>query len=359
MAQERGWRWWAAGSAGWRRRRSRRAPGARVTLFERVSRAGRAGREPAASTASRSTWGRTRRTQGPAIVALRELGIEPAGHSPATARRARVPRRQAARAARRGGVALDTGLLGVAEKLELGRDPGRRAEARGRGEAGKSVDEFLAREGAFGARARPLRALARLTSYPHSPGDDLGRPAHRAAGARPRLGRPLPRRRLADAGRRARGAGAPGRGHRARGAKVERVSSRRRGARRRAGAAASAVRRRRRDPGARTRGGERARGRRAAIRPSRAPRRAVPCARPVSTRAGAAPAPRKRCSRSGSTGRSTTRSTLPRPSPPLRAARCSAGALSRRPRSAPRAPSSTPSSSAARCRCSRAGASTW
>jgi phytoene dehydrogenase-like protein len=139
--------------------------GARVTLFERLSEAGGRARTRVEEGFAFNMGPHALYLQGPAISALRELGIEPAGSSPPTSgglawlggRLHALP----------GGTVslMTTGLLGVAEKLELAALLARVSKLAERAATGETVDDFLGRE-VRSERVRDLlRALVRLTSY--------------------------------------------------------------------------------------------------------------------------------------------------------------------------------------------------
>jgi phytoene dehydrogenase-like protein len=139
--------------------------GARVTLFERMSEAGGRARTRVEEDFAFNMGPHALYLQGPAIDALRELGIEPAGGSPPTSgglawlggRLHALP----------GGTVslMTTGLLGVAEKLELAALLTRVAKLSERAATHEPVDDFLRREVRSERVRELLRALVRLTSY--------------------------------------------------------------------------------------------------------------------------------------------------------------------------------------------------
>ena len=139
--------------------------GARVTLFERMSESGGRARTRIEGGFAFNMGPHALYLQGPAISALRELGIEPAGNSPATS--GGLGWRGGRLHALPGGTVslMTTGLLGVAEKLELASLLGRVANLVERAGATESLDDFLSREVRSERVRELLRALVRLTSY--------------------------------------------------------------------------------------------------------------------------------------------------------------------------------------------------
>jgi phytoene dehydrogenase-like protein len=143
--------------------------GARVTLFERMSETGGRARTRVDHGFAFNMGPHALYLAGAAMAALGELGIDPAGGSPATS----------------GGLAycagklhalpggalslLTTGLLGPAEKLELGRLLAKLPKLDLAAETGKPLGEFLARE-LHSPRVRDVvLAVVRVTSYSHAP----------------------------------------------------------------------------------------------------------------------------------------------------------------------------------------------
>ncbi|HTO55408.1 MAG TPA: FAD-dependent oxidoreductase [Myxococcota bacterium] len=139
--------------------------GARVTLFERMSEAGGRARTRSEHGFLFNMGPHALYQGGPAMAALRELGIEPAGKPPATSGGMAYNAGQLH--ALPGGTVslLTTGLLRVVDKLELAslmtQIPKLAAEAR----ADESYDELLLRTVRSERVRGLLRALARLTSY--------------------------------------------------------------------------------------------------------------------------------------------------------------------------------------------------
>ena len=143
--------------------------GAQVTLFERMAETGGRGRSRDERGFTFNLGPHALYLGGPAMAALRELGIEPAGKSPDTSgglgwldgRLHALP----------GGAVslLTTGLLGLSEKLELGgllsRVPKLVAEA----SPSVSVSEYLAAKVRSPRVRELLAALVRLTTYAHAP----------------------------------------------------------------------------------------------------------------------------------------------------------------------------------------------
>jgi phytoene dehydrogenase-like protein len=139
--------------------------GARVTLFERMTEAGGRARTRVDDGFAFNMGPHALYLVGPAIAALRELGIEPAGSSPPTSgglaylggRLHALP----------GGTVslMTTGLLGVAEKLELAALLGRVSRLAERAGTSESADAFLGREVRSERIRALLRGLVRLTSY--------------------------------------------------------------------------------------------------------------------------------------------------------------------------------------------------
>ncbi len=143
--------------------------GARVTLFERMSETGGRGRSRDERGFIFNMGPHALYLKGPAITALRELGIEPPGNSPPTngglaylaGRLHALP----------GGTVslLTTGLLGLSEKLELASLMARMSRLAEQGRADLPIRELLARE-VRSERVRDLlMGLVRLTSYAHLP----------------------------------------------------------------------------------------------------------------------------------------------------------------------------------------------
>jgi len=139
--------------------------GARVTLFERLTETGGRARTRVDDGFAFNMGPHALYLQGPAIASLRELGIEPAGGSPPTSGGLAWLRGRL-HALPGGTVSLmTTGLLGVAEKLELASLMTRVAKLAQQAGASESVDEFLARELRHEGVRELLRGLVRLTSY--------------------------------------------------------------------------------------------------------------------------------------------------------------------------------------------------
>ena len=143
--------------------------GARVTLFERMSETGGRARTRFDKGFAFNMGPHALYLRGAAMAALGELGIDPAGNSPATS----------------GGLAycggklhalpggavslLTTGLLGPREKLELGQLLTKLPKVDAAAESGVTLSEFLARQ----TRSQRVRdvvlAVVRVTSYSHAP----------------------------------------------------------------------------------------------------------------------------------------------------------------------------------------------
>ena len=151
--------------------------GARVTLFERMSEAGGRARTRVDEGFAFNMGPHALYLEGPAITALRELGIEPAGASPPTS--GGLAWQGGRLHALPGGTVslLTTGLLGVSEKLELAAIMTRMSKLAERAATGESVDEFLAREVQSERVRELLRALVRLTSYSSMTGAISAAPA--------------------------------------------------------------------------------------------------------------------------------------------------------------------------------------
>jgi phytoene dehydrogenase-like protein len=139
--------------------------GARVTVFERLSESGGRARTRTDDGFAFNMGPHALYLEGPAIRALRELGIEPAGNAPATSggfgwlggRLHALPA---------GAVSLmTTGLLGVADKLELAGLLSRVARLEEHAGSAETVDEFFAREIRSERVRGLLRAFVRTTSY--------------------------------------------------------------------------------------------------------------------------------------------------------------------------------------------------
>jgi phytoene dehydrogenase-like protein len=143
--------------------------GARVTLCERLSETGGRARTRLDQGFAFNMGPHALYLSGAAMPALRELGIDPAGSSPAAS----------------GGLAycggklhalpggavslLTTGLLGPGEKLEFGRLLTRLPRIDAAAETATPLSEFLARE-VRSPRVRDLvLAVVRVTSYSHAP----------------------------------------------------------------------------------------------------------------------------------------------------------------------------------------------
>jgi phytoene dehydrogenase-like protein len=139
--------------------------GAKVTLFERMSESGGRARTRVDDGFGFNMGPHALYLKGPAITALRDLGIEPAGQAPATS----------------GGLAwcggklhalpggavslMTTGLLGVAEKVELAGILSRVARLADEARPDVSLDEFLAGIAKHERVRDVLRAVVRLTTY--------------------------------------------------------------------------------------------------------------------------------------------------------------------------------------------------
>jgi phytoene dehydrogenase-like protein len=139
--------------------------GARVTLFERMSEPGGRARTRVENGFCFNMGPHALYQSGPALAALRELGIDPSGKPPATSGGLAY---QAGKlhALPGGAVSLmTTGLLGVTDKLELAGLMTQIPKLAGEARADESLDELLLRA-VRSPRVRDLlRALARLTSY--------------------------------------------------------------------------------------------------------------------------------------------------------------------------------------------------
>ncbi len=143
--------------------------GARVTLFERMSETGGRARTRVERGFAFNMGPHALYLAGAAMAALRELGIDPAGRSPATSgglaycdgRLHALP----------GGAVslLTTGLLGPAEKLEFGRLLTRLPKLDTAAETGRTLGEFLAREVRSLRVREVVLAVVRVTSYAHAP----------------------------------------------------------------------------------------------------------------------------------------------------------------------------------------------
>ena len=143
--------------------------GAQVSLFERMGQSGGRGRSRDEHGFTFNMGPHALYLEGPAIAALRELGIEPAGRSPAAS--GGLGYRAGRLHALPGGAVslLTTGLLNLTEKLELGgllsRVPRFVAEA----SPEVSIGELL-RAKVRSPRVRDLLlALVRVTTYSHMP----------------------------------------------------------------------------------------------------------------------------------------------------------------------------------------------
>src|SRR5262245_30786183 len=143
--------------------------GAQVTLFERMADAGGRGRSREERGFTFNMGPHALYLKGPAIGALRELGIEPAGRSPApTGGLGYLDGRLHALPG--GSVSLlTTGLLGLSEKLELAGLLSRMSRLVDEADSAVPVGEYL-RTVVRSARVRDLLlALVRVTSYSHVP----------------------------------------------------------------------------------------------------------------------------------------------------------------------------------------------
>jgi phytoene dehydrogenase-like protein len=143
--------------------------GARVTLFERMSESGGRARSREDHGFTFNMGPHALYLCGEAMAALRELGVDPPGNSPATS----------------GGLAwcagklhalpggavslLTTGLLGAAEKLEFGRMFAMLPKLDTKALVGTPLSEYLAREVRSPRVRELLLAVVRVTSYSHAP----------------------------------------------------------------------------------------------------------------------------------------------------------------------------------------------
>jgi phytoene dehydrogenase-like protein len=143
--------------------------GARVTLFERMSETGGRARTRVDRGFAFNMGPHALYLCGAAMAALRELGIDPAGNSPATS--GGLAYRAGKLHALPGGAVslLTTGLLGPAEKLELGRLLAKLPKLDTAAETGHSLAEFLAREVRSPRVRDVVLAVVRVTSYSHAP----------------------------------------------------------------------------------------------------------------------------------------------------------------------------------------------
>lgn len=143
--------------------------GARVTLFERMSETGGRGRSREERGFTFNMGPHALYLRGPAITALSELGIDPPGKSPATSGGLAYLAGKL-HALPGGAVSLmTTGLLGVAEKLELGALLARMSRLAEQGRSDLPIGELLAREVRSQRVRELLLALVRLTSYANLP----------------------------------------------------------------------------------------------------------------------------------------------------------------------------------------------
>ena len=143
--------------------------GARVTLFERHSEPGGRGRSRLDDGFIFNMGPHALYLKGEAMAALRELGIDPAGSSPATS--GGLAYADGRLHALPGGAVslLTTGLLGASEKLELAGLMARMAKLAASGDPRVPIGAWLERE-VRSPRVRELfLALVRVTSYAHMP----------------------------------------------------------------------------------------------------------------------------------------------------------------------------------------------
>jgi len=143
--------------------------GAQVTLCERLSETGGRGRTRVDRGFAFNMGPHALYLSGAAMRALRELGIAPAGNSPATS--GGLAYCAGKLHALPGGAVslLTTGLLGPVEKLELGRLLGRLPRIDAVPLAAVPLGEFLAREVRSPRVRDVVLAVVRVTSYSHAP----------------------------------------------------------------------------------------------------------------------------------------------------------------------------------------------
>jgi phytoene dehydrogenase-like protein len=143
--------------------------GARVTLCERMSETGGRARTRVDQGFAFNMGPHALYLSGAAMPALRELGIDPAGNSPAAS--GGLAYRAGKLHALPGGAMslLTTSLLGPTEKLEFGRLLTKLPRIDAAAETGVTLAEFLARE-VRSPRVRELvLAVVRVTSYSNAP----------------------------------------------------------------------------------------------------------------------------------------------------------------------------------------------